>query len=85
MVDHIVDASERRGRSDIRAGVGRRRRWGDAAKGQVVAESMSLALWCRRWRDGTTSRHSIYLHGARPRVLAVCSRCHGVADVRAGP
>ena len=39
MVDHIVDASERRGRIDIRAGVGRRRRWSDAAKGQVVAES----------------------------------------------
>ena len=39
MVDHIVDASKRRGRIDIRAGVGRRRRWSDAAKGQVVAES----------------------------------------------
>jgi transposase len=39
MVEHIVDASERRGRIDIRAGVGRRRRWSDAAKGQVVAES----------------------------------------------
>jgi transposase len=39
MVDHIVDASERRGRIDIRAGVGRRRRWSDAAKGRVVAES----------------------------------------------
>ena len=39
MVDHIVDASERRGRIDIRAGVGRRRRWSDEAKGQVVAES----------------------------------------------
>jgi transposase len=39
MVDHIVDASERRGRIDIRAGVGRRRRWSDEAKGHVVAES----------------------------------------------
>jgi transposase len=39
MVDHIVDASERRGRIDIRAGVGRRRRWSDEAKGRVVAES----------------------------------------------
>ena len=39
MVDHIVDTSERRGRIDIRAGVGRRRRWSDEAKGQVVAES----------------------------------------------
>jgi transposase len=39
MVDHIVDASERRGRIDIRTGVGRRRRWSDEAKGLVVAES----------------------------------------------
>jgi transposase len=39
MVDHIVDASERRGRIDIRAGVCRRRRWSDKVKGQVVAES----------------------------------------------
>src|ERR1700758_4890294 len=39
MVDHIVDASDRRGRVDIRTGVGRRRRWSDEAKGQVVAES----------------------------------------------
>jgi transposase len=39
MVDHIVDASERRGRIDIRTGVGRRRRWSDEVKGQVVAES----------------------------------------------
>ena|ERR1700726_655448 len=39
MVDHIVDTSERRGRVDIRTGVGRRRRWTDEAKGRVVAES----------------------------------------------
>ncbi len=39
MVDHIVDASERRGRIDIRIGVGRRRRWSDEVKGQVVTES----------------------------------------------
>src|ERR1700674_1505885 len=39
MVDHIVDASERRGRVDIRTGVGRRRRWSDEAKGRAVAES----------------------------------------------
>jgi transposase len=39
MLDHIVDASERRGRVDIRVGVGRRRRWSDEAKGRIVAES----------------------------------------------
>jgi len=39
MVDHIVDASDRRGRVDIRMGVGRRRRWSDEAKGRIVAES----------------------------------------------
>jgi transposase len=39
MVDHIVDASERRGRVDIRVGVGRRRRWRAEDKGRIVAES----------------------------------------------
>ena len=39
MVDHIVDASEPRGRVDIRVGVGRRRRWSGEAKGRIVAES----------------------------------------------
>ena len=38
MVDHIVDASERHGRMDIRIGVGRRR-WSVEAKGRVVAKS----------------------------------------------
>jgi transposase len=39
MDDLIVDASEPRGRVDIRVGVGRRRRWSDAAKARIVAES----------------------------------------------
>jgi len=39
MVEHIVDASELRGRVDIRVGVGRRRRWSDEDKGRIVAES----------------------------------------------
>jgi transposase len=39
MVDHIVDASERRGRVDIRVGIGRRRRWRAEDKGRIVAES----------------------------------------------
>ncbi|NLS75566.1 IS66 family insertion sequence element accessory protein TnpB, partial [Bradyrhizobium brasilense] len=39
MVDHIVDASEPRGRVDIQVGAGRRRRWGGEVKGRIVAES----------------------------------------------
>ena len=39
MVDDIVDGSERRGRIDIRVGVGRRRRWCAEEKGRIVAES----------------------------------------------
>jgi len=39
MVEHIDDASEPRGRVDIRVGVGRRRRWSDEAKGRIVVES----------------------------------------------
>jgi transposase len=39
MVEHIVDASEPRGRVDIQVGVGRRRRWNGEAKGRIVAES----------------------------------------------
>ena len=39
MVDDIVDASAPRGRVEIRSGIGRRRRWSDAEKGRIVAES----------------------------------------------
>jgi transposase len=39
MVDHIDDASEPRGRVDIRIGVGRRRHWSDEAEGRIVVES----------------------------------------------
>ena len=41
MVDHIVDASAPRGRVEIRSGVGRRRRWSNADKGRIVAESFA--------------------------------------------
>jgi transposase len=41
MVDHIVEASGSRGRIEIRSGVGRRRRWSDAEKGRIVAESFA--------------------------------------------
>ena len=39
MVDHIVDASDRHSRVDIRVGVGRRRRWRDEEKGRIVVKS----------------------------------------------
>jgi transposase len=39
MVNHIVDASEPRGRVDIQVGAGRRGRWSDEIKGRIVAES----------------------------------------------
>jgi transposase len=39
MVDDIVDAWEPRGRVEIQAGAGRRRRWSDQVKGRIVAES----------------------------------------------
>src|SRR6266567_8422165 len=41
MVDHIVDALAPRGRVEIRSGVGRRRRWSEAEKGRIVAESFA--------------------------------------------
>jgi transposase len=41
MVDHIVDATAPRGRVEIRRGVGRRRRWNNADKGRIVAESFA--------------------------------------------
>ena len=41
MVDDIFDASRPRGRVEIRTGVGRRRRWTEAEKGRIVAESFA--------------------------------------------
>jgi transposase len=39
MVDHIVDPSARL--EGVRSGVGRRRRWSNADKGRIVAESFA--------------------------------------------
>lgn len=44
MVEHIVDASDRRSRVDIRIGVGRRRHWKDEDKGRIVAESFARGV-----------------------------------------
>jgi transposase len=44
MVDHIVDATAPRGRVEIRSGVGRRRRWSNADKGRIVAESFAMVV-----------------------------------------
>ena len=41
MVDDVVDALAPRGRVEIRSGVGRRRRWSNADKGRIVAESFT--------------------------------------------
>jgi transposase len=41
MVDDIFDTSRPRGRVEIRTGVGRRRRWTEAEKGRIVAESFA--------------------------------------------
>src|SRR5262249_45217312 len=41
MVADIVDASAHRGLVEIRSGIGRRRRWSNADKGRIVAESFA--------------------------------------------
>jgi transposase len=59
MVDHIVDTSAPRGRVDIHVGVGRRRRWSDAVKGQIVAESFARGAVVSEVarRHGISSQH----------------------------
>src|ERR1700736_1907130 len=39
MIDHVVETSGPRGRVEVQVGAGRRRRWSDAAKDRIVAES----------------------------------------------
>ena len=85
MVDHIVDASERRGRIDIRTGVGRRRRWSDEVKGQVVAKSYEPGVVVSK----VARRHDItpqHLFGWRKAASDWPSgpSGHGAADVRSG-
>ncbi|WP_128971578.1 transposase [Bradyrhizobium tropiciagri] len=60
MVDHIVDASEPRGRIDIHVGTGRRRRWSDAVKGRIVAES---------YAPGAVASEVARRHGVSPQHL----------------
>src|ERR1700726_3564846 len=62
MIDHIVDASEPRGRVDIRVGVGRRRRWSVEAKGRIVAES---------YAPGAVVSEVARRHGISPQHLFV--------------
>src|SRR5258708_18380482 len=59
MVDHIVDASERRGGVDIRVGVGRRRGWRAEDKGRIVAESYApgAVVWEVARRHDITPQH----------------------------
>jgi hypothetical protein len=54
MVDHMVGASEPRGRVDVRVGVGRRRRWNDEAEDGSWRNRLR-----RRGRveGGTAARH----------------------------
>ena len=68
MVDHIVDASELRGRVDIRVGVGRRRRWSDEAKGRIVAESYApgAAFDYPQFRHPLATAHSILIRRDNP-------------------
>ena len=40
MVEDIVEAKAGRGRIEIRTGIGRRRRWTDDEKGEIVAEAV---------------------------------------------
>ena len=62
MVDHIVDASEPRGRVEIQVGAGRRRRWSDEVKGRVVAES---------YAPGAVVSEVARRHGISPQHLFV--------------
>lgn len=41
MVEDIVEAKGARGRVEIRTGIGRRRRWADEEKGEIVAEAVA--------------------------------------------
>lgn len=41
MVEDIVEAQGARGRVEIRMGIGRRRRWTDEEKGEIVAEAVT--------------------------------------------
>ena len=75
MVDHIVDASAPRGRVEIRSGVGRRwRRWSNADKGRIVAESFASGAVVSEVvrRRGISPKHLFaWRKAARRRQLAL--------------
>ena len=72
MVDHIVDALEPRGRVDIQVGAGRRRRWSDKAKGQIVAESYAPVVSEVALRHDISPQHLFaWRKAARAGVLSL--------------
>ena len=98
MVDHIVDASQPRGRVDIQVGVVRRRRWSDEIKGRIVAESyapgaiVSEVARCHdispqhlfAWRKAARSGAlSLPADGAPPFVPVVMEVCRGAVPLAA--
>ena len=92
MVDHIVDASEPRGRVDIQVGVGRRRRWSDQVKGRIVAESYAPGVVVSEVarRHGISPQHLFaWRKAARAGVLSLPADeapLFGVTELRgAGP
>src|SRR5215475_10106661 len=74
MVDHIVDASQPRGRVEIQVGAGRRRRWSDEVKGRIVAESYApgaVVSEVARRHDISPQHLFVWRKAARAGVLSL--------------